>query len=420
MKIIDSFNFKGLRAIVRVDFNVPLDKQTREVSDDTRIRGALKTIRKITADGGSVILMSHLGRPEGVMPKYSLRPVLPVLEKHLGMKVAFAPDALGDEAAAMAAALKPGEVMMLENVRFYPEEEGKPILPETATDEEKKAAKTALKVKQKEMAKKLSTYADVYVNDAFGTAHRAHATTAVITDNFPEDKRMFGFLINSELEAMDKVLKSAGKPFTAVMGGAKVSDKIMIIDNLLDRVDNLIIGGGMTYTFIKAMGGKIGNSLCEEDKLDVAKAVIEKAKAKGVNLLLPVDGVNADKFDAAANTYTSAIDDVKDGWMGLDIGPESIALFEKVIMDSKTILWNGPMGVFEMDKFAAGTTAIAKAVAAATGRGAFSLIGGGDSVAAINKNGLADKVSYVSTGGGAMLEYMEGKKLPGITAIRGE
>lgn len=420
MKTIDNFSFKGLRAIVRVDFNVPLDKTTGVVTDDTRIRGALKTIRKIIADGGSVILMSHLGRPQGVMEKYSLKPVLPVLEKHLGMKVAFAPDALGEEAAAMAAALKPGEVMMLENVRFYPEEEGKPILPETATDEEKKTAKAALKVKQKEMAEKLSTYADIYVNDAFGTAHRAHATTAVIAGFFPEDKRMFGFLINSELAAMDKVLKSAGKPFTAVMGGAKVSDKILIIENLLDRVDNLIIGGGMTYTFIKAMGGNIGNSLCEADKLDVAKAVIEKAKTKGVSLLLPVDGVNADKFDAEANTYISAIDDVRDGWMGLDIGPKSIELFEKVIMDSKTILWNGPMGVFEMAKFAAGTTAIAKAVAKATENGAFSLIGGGDSVAAINKAGLADKVSYVSTGGGAMLEYMEGKKLPGITAIRGE
>jgi phosphoglycerate kinase len=420
MKIIDNFNFKGHKAIVRVDFNVPLDKKTREVTDDTRIRGALKTIKKIVSDGGSAILMSHLGRPEGVQEKYSLKPVMPVLEQLLGMKVAFAPDALGDETANLAAAMKPGEVMMLENVRFYPEEEGKPILPETATDEEKKAAKAALKVKQKEMAKKLSTYADIYVNDAFGTAHRAHATTAVMADYFPEDRRMFGFLINSELAAMDKVLKNPGKPFTAVMGGAKVSDKILIIENLLDRVDNLIIGGGMTYTFIKAQGGRIGNSLCEEDKLDIARAVIEKAKARGVNLIFPVDGINADKFDAAADTYLSAIDDVKDGWMGLDIGPESIALFEKVIMDSKTILWNGPMGVFEMEKFAAGTTAIAKAVAAATEKGAYSLIGGGDSVAAINKNNLADKVSYVSTGGGAMLEYMEGKKLPGITAIRGE
>ena len=418
--MIQDFNFKGTKAIVRVDFNVPLDKKTFVVTDDTRIRGALKTIRKIISDGGACILMSHLGRPEGRVEKYSLKPVLPVLEKLLGMKVLFADDCLGESAVNMSATLKPGEVLLLENVRFYPEEEGKPVLPETATEEEKKAAKAALKVKQKEMAKKLAGYADVYVNDAFGTAHRAHGTTAVIADYFPEDKRMFGFLINSELAAMDKVLKSAGRPFTAVMGGAKVSDKILIIENLLDSVDNLIIGGGMTYTFIKAMGGNIGNSLCEADKLDVAKAILEKAKAKGVNLLLPVDGINADKFDASAETYISAIDDVKDGWMGLDIGEKSIKLFEEVIMNSKTILWNGPMGVFEMDKFANGTTAIAKAVAKATEMGAFTLIGGGDSVAAINKNGLADKVSYVSTGGGAMLEYMEGKKLPGIVAIRGE
>jgi len=420
MKMIQDFNFKGIKAIVRVDFNVPLDKKTFVVTDDTRIRGALRTIRKIISDGGACILMSHLGRPVGRVEKYSLKPVLPVLEKLLGMKVLFADDCLGESAVNMSAALKPGEVLLLENVRFYPEEEGKPVLPETATEEEKKAAKAALKVKQKEMAKKLAGYADVYVNDAFGTAHRAHGTTAVIADYFPEDKKMFGFLINSELAAMDKVLKSAGRPFTAVMGGAKVSDKILIIENLLDSVDNLIIGGGMTYTFIKAMGGNIGNSLCEADKLDLAKAILEKAKAKGVNLLLPVDGINADKFDASAETYISAIDDVKDGWMGLDIGEKSIKLFEEVIMNSKTILWNGPMGVFEMDKFANGTTAIAKAVAKATENGAFTLIGGGDSVAAINKNGLADKVSYVSTGGGAMLEYMEGKKLPGIVAIRGE
>jgi len=420
MKMIQDFNFKGRKVIVRVDFNVPLDKKTFVVTDDTRIRGALPTIRKIIGDGGSCILMSHLGRPEGRMEKYSLKPVLPVLEKLLGMKVLFADDCLGESAVSMSAALKPGEILLLENVRFYPEEEGKPILPDTATDEEKKAAKAALKLKQKELAKKLASYAEVYVNDAFGTAHRAHGTTAVIADCFPEDQRMFGFLINSELAAMDKVLKSAGKPFTAVMGGAKVSDKILIIENLLDRVDNLIIGGGMTYTFIKARGGKIGNSLCEDDKLDVARAVLEKARVKGVNLLFPVDSLNADKFDAEANTYVSAIDDVKDGWIGLDIGEKSIKLFEEVIMNSKTILWNGPMGVFEMEKFAKGTTAIALAVAKATERGAYSLIGGGDSVAAINKNKLADKVSYVSTGGGAMLEYMEGKKLPGIVAIRGE
>ncbi|MBE0673957.1 MAG: phosphoglycerate kinase [Bacteroidales bacterium] len=419
MKMIEDFNFKGVKAIVRVDFNVPVDKKTFTVTDDTRIRGALPTIKKITGDGGSVILMSHLGRPAGVEEKYSLKPVLPVLEKHLGIKVRFAPDCLGEATASLAAAMKPGEVMLLENVRFYPEEEGKPVLPDTATDEEKKAAKAELKVKQKELAKKLAGYADVYVNDAFGTAHRAHGTTAVIADYFPEDKRMFGYLINSELAAMDRVLTSAHKPFTAIMGGAKVSDKIMLIENLLGRCDNLIIGGGMAYTFIKAMGGNIGKSLCEEDKLDLALSLIAKAKEKGVSLLLPVDSVNGDRFDAEAAVEVTAADNVTDGWLGLDIGPQSVALFSKTIMNSKTILWNGPMGVFEMDKFAKGTTEIAKAIAAATEGGAYSLIGGGDSVAAINKNGLADKVSYVSTGGGAMLEYMEGKKLPGITAIRG-
>jgi len=418
--MIQDFNFKGIKTIVRVDFNVPLDKKTFVVTDDTRIRGALPTIKKIITDGGSVILMSHLGRPEGRMEKYSLKPVLPVLEKHLGKKVLFADDCLGESAVKMSAALKPGEVLLLENVRFYPEEEGKPILPETATDEEKKAAKAELKAKQKELAKKLAAYADVYVNDAFGTAHRAHGTTAVIADYFPTDKRMFGFLINSELAAMDRVLNNAQHPFTAIMGGAKVSDKIMLIENLLNRVDNLIIGGGMTYTFIKAKGGKIGKSLCEEDKLDLALKIIEKAKEKGVNLYLPVDSLNADKFENEANTNITAIDAVPEGWLGLDIAEKTIKNFSEVIENSKTILWNGPMGVFEMEKFSKGTTAIAKAIAAATEKGAFSLIGGGDSVAAINKNKLADKVSYVSTGGGAMLEYMEGKKLPGITAIRGE
>ncbi len=364
--------------------------------------------------------MSHLGRPEGRQEKYSLKPVLPVLEKLLGKKVLFADDCLGEATEKMAAALKPGEILLLENVRFYPEEEGKPILPETATDEEKKAAKSALKVKQKELAKKLSTYADIYVNDAFGTAHRAHGTTAVIADYYPEDKRMFGFLINSELAAMDKVLHNPQRPFTAIMGGAKVSDKILLIENLLNRVDNLIIGGGMTYTFVKAMGGKIGNSLCEADKLDLALSLINKAKEKGVKLYLPVDSLNGDKFDNEANTNITAIDAVPDGWMGLDIAEKTIQKFSEVIGNSKTILWNGPMGVFEMEKFSKGTTAIAKAIAAVTAKGAYSLIGGGDSVAAVNKYGLADKVSYVSTGGGAMLEYMEGKKLPGITAIRGE
>jgi len=354
------------------------------------------------------------------MEKYSLKPVLPVLEKHLGMKVLFADDCLGESAVNMSAALKPGEVLLLENVRFYPEEEGKPILPENATDEEKKAAKAELKARQKEFAKKLAGYADVYVNDAFGTAHRAHGTTAVIADYFPKDRIMFGFLINSELAAMDRVLNNAQRPFTAIMGGAKVSDKILLIENLLNRVDNLIIGGGMTYTFVKAKGGKIGKSLCEEDKLELALKIIEKAKEKKVNLYLPVDSLNADKFENEALTRITAIDAVDDGWMGLDIGERTIKEFSEVIANSKTILWNGPMGVFEMEKFSKGTTEIAKAIAEATAKGAFSLIGGGDSVAAINKNNLADKVSYVSTGGGAMLEYMEGKKLPGITAIRGE
>jgi len=418
--MIQDFNFKGLKAIVRVDFNVPLDKKTFEVTDDTRIRGALPTIKKIIGEGGACILMSHLGRPEGRQEKYSLKPVIPVLEKHLGMKVKFADDCLGEATEKMVAELKPGEVLLLENVRFYPEEEGKPILPETATEEEKKAAKAELKVKQKEMAKKLAGYADVYVNDAFGTAHRAHATTAVIADFFPEDKKMFGFLINSELAAMDRVLNNPQRPFTAIMGGAKVSDKIMLIENLLNKVDNLIIGGGMTYTFIKAMGGKIGKSLCEEDKLDIALNLLNKAKEKGVNLYLPVDSVNADKFENEAQTMVSPVDDVPDGWMGLDIGEKTIEKFREVIMNSKTILWNGPMGVFEMEKFSKGTVAIAKAIAEATEKGAYSLVGGGDSVAAVNKYNLADRISYVSTGGGAMLEYMEGKKLPGITAIRGE
>jgi phosphoglycerate kinase len=420
MKMIQDFNFKGKKAIVRVDFNVPLDKKTFEVTDDTRIRGALLTINKILNDGGSLILMSHLGRPQGPMEKYSLKPVLPVLEKYLGKKVLFADDCLGESAVSMSAALKPGEVLLLENVRFYPEEEGKPILPETATEEEKKAAKAALKISQKEFAKKLAGYAEIYVNDAFGTAHRAHGTTAVMAEYFPKDKVMFGYLINSELAAMDKVLKEPQRPFTAIMGGAKVSDKILLIENLLNRVDNIIIGGGMTYTFIKAMGGKIGKSLCEEDKLDLALQLIEKAKGKKVNIYLPVDSLNADKFDNDAKTSVTAVDAVEDGWMGLDIAEKTIKEFSSVIENSKTILWNGPMGVFEMEKFSKGTTAVAKAIAAATSKGAYSLIGGGDSVAAINKNGLADKVSYVSTGGGAMLEYMEGKKLPGITAIRGE
>ncbi len=425
MQKIDNYNFKGKKVIVRVDFNVPLNKETGEVSDDTRIRGALPTIKKIIEDGGCAILMSHMGKPKNVNPqegdaKFSLKQIIPAIEKYtkeFGVPtIQFAEDCANADAQAVA--LKPGQILLLQNLRYYAEEEGKPRGIEK-DDPNFDEAKKAMKAKQADFAKKLASYAEVYVNDAFGTAHRKHASTAVIADSFAEDKKMFGFLINKELDAMDKVLNDARKPFTAIMGGAKVSDKINVITNLLDRVQNLIIGGGMTYTFIKALGGNIGNSLCEEDKLDLAKEILDKAKAKGVNVYLPVDAVNADKFDKDANTNTSDVDKTPDGWMGLDIAEKSIAKFEEVIVNSKTVIWNGPMGVFEFEKFAKGTSAIAQAVAKATANGAFTLIGGGDSVAAINKNGLADKVSYVSTGGGAMLEYMEGKQLPGIVAIRG-
>ena len=425
MQKIDNYNFKGKKVIVRVDFNVPLNKETGEVSDDTRIRGALPTIKKIIEDGGCAILMSHMGKPKNVNPnegdaKFSLKQIIPAIEKYtkeFGVPtIQFAEDCANADAQAVA--LKAGQILLLQNLRFYAEEEGKPRGIEK-DDPNFEAAKKEMKTKQAEFAKKLASYAEVYVNDAFGTAHRKHASTAVIADSFPEDKKMFGFLINKELDAMDKVLNDARKPFTAIMGGAKVSDKINVITNLLDRVQNLIIGGGMTYTFIKALGGKIGNSLCEEDKLDLAKEILDKAKAKGVNVFLPVDAVNADKFDKDANTNVSDVDNTPDGWMGLDIAEKSIKKFEDVIVNSKTVIWNGQMGVFEFEKFAKGTSAIAQAVAKATANGAFTLIGGGDSVAAINKNGLADKVSYVSTGGGAMLEYMEGKQLPGIVAIRG-
>lgn len=416
MQKIDNYNFKGKKVIVRVDFNVPLNKETHEVSDDTRIRGALPTIKKIIEDGGCAILMSHMGRPKkNPDPQFSLKQIIPAIEKYLG-PIKFAADCANADAEAKA--LKNGEILLLENLRFYAEEEGKPRGIEK-DDPNYDAAKKEMKTKQADFAKKLASYADVYVNDAFGTAHRKHASTAVIADSFSEENKMFGFLINKELEAMDKVLNDSQKPFTAIMGGAKVSDKINVIKNLLDRVQNLIIGGGMTYTFIKAMGGQIGASLCEADKLDMAKEILDLAKAKGVKVYLPIDAVNADKFDANANTNVSDVDKTPEGWMGLDIADKSIAKFEEVITSSKTVIWNGPMGVFEMDKFAKGTSAIAKAVAKATANGAFTLIGGGDSVAAINKNGLADKVSYVSTGGGAMLEYMEGKQLPGIVAIRG-
>ncbi len=405
MQTIDNYNFKGKRAIVRVDFNVPLDENFN-VTDDNRIRGALPTIKKIIGDGGSAILMSHLGRPKsGPEEKFSLKHVIPTLSDHIGTDVQFADDCIGAQAEDKSAALQAGEVLLLENLRFYSAEN------KVKTPEEQEATR--------EFAKKLSTYADVYVNDAFGTAHRAHASTAVIADYFEEDDRMFGFLINKELDAMDKVLRQTEKPFTAIMGGAKVSDKIEVIENLLDKVDNLVIAGGMTYTFIKAKGGKIGNSICEEDKLDLALEVVKKAEARGVELVLPVDQVLADDFNNDANTETASIMDGKEGFMGLDIGDQTIERFSEVIMNSKTILWNGPAGVFEMSNFQKGTVSIAKAIAASTSKGAYSLVGGGDSVAAVNKFGLADQVSYVSTGGGAMLEYIEGKELPGIKAIRG-
>ncbi len=399
MQTIDNYNFSGKKAIVRVDFNVPLDKTTFTVTDDTRIRGALPTIKKIIKEGGSAVLMSHLGRPkEGPEEKYSLKHVVPKLKEHLpGTTVKFAEDCIGDKTLELKRGLKPGEILLLENLRFY--------AGETKGDEE--------------FTNKLAEGMDVYVNDAFGTAHRAHASTTIIANCFPEEHKMFGYLINSELESMDKVINEAEKPFTAIMGGAKVSDKILVIERLLPKINILLIGGGMTYTFIKAQGGKIGKSLCEEDKLDLALSVLEKARANNVRVYLPVDAVNADKFEPDANTSLSKIDETPEGWMGLDIGQETIKLYTGLIHGSRTILWNGPMGVFEMDKFAKGTTAIAKAIAEATAKGAYSLIGGGDSVAAINKNKLGDKVSYVSTGGGAMLEYIEGKELPGIKAIRG-
>ena len=419
MLSVDNYNFSGKKAIVRVDFNVPLNSSF-EVTDDTRIQGAAQTIKKILSSGGSAILMSHLGRPDGkFQDKYSMKHIISAVEKVLGVSVKFPGDCIGENVQQISGSLKPGEVMLLENLRFYEEEEGKPYhLGKEASDEEKKAGKAKVKESQKEFVKNLADLADCYVNDAFGTAHRAHASTALVASYFPGNS-MFGYLIENELNAMEKVLLKAEKPFTAIMGGAKVSDKILVIENLLDKVDNLIIGGGMTYTFIKARGGKIGNSLCEQDKLDMANEIIKKAKAKGVEIILPVDQVLADKFDNEATSKSALIDNGEEGWMGLDIGPDTIKLFTEVIENSKTILWNGPMGVFEMKNFQKGTIAIAKAIAKATDKGAFSLVGGGDSVAAVNKFGLSDKVSYVSTGGGAMLEFIEGKELPGIKAIRG-
>ena len=413
---IDNYNFKNKKAIVRVDFNVPLD-ENGNITDDTRIRGALPTLKKILADDGSLIIMSHMGKPKGkVNPKMSLKQIVPAVAKALGTDVEFAPDAA--DASEAAAALKPGQVLLLENLRFHPEEEGKPVGIDKA-DPAYEAAKKEMKEKQKEFAKKLASYADVYVNDAFGTAHRKHASTAVVADYFDADNKMLVYLMEKEVTAVDNILSNIKRPFTAIMGGSKVSTKIGIIENLMDKVDNLILCGGMTYTFAKAKGGNVGNSICETDKLDLALDIMRKAQEKGVNLVLGTDCVAADDFSNDANTKVCSVMDIPEGWEGLDAGPETRKLFADTIRGSKTILWNGPAGVFEFDNFTAGSRAIADAIVEATANGAFSLVGGGDSVACVNKFGLADKVSYVSTGGGALLEAIEGKVLPGIAAIKG-
>ena len=413
MKIAD-FNFAGKKAIVRVDFNVPLDENGK-VTDDTRIRGALPTLKKVLADGGALIMMSHMGKPKGkVNEKLSLSQIVPNVSAALGVEVKFAKDC--GNASEEAAALKPSEALLLENLRFYPEEEGKPVGVEKGTPEYD-AAKKEMKVRQQEFAKKLASYADCYVMDAFGTAHRKHASTAVIDEYFDKDHKMLGYLMEKEVHAVDAVLGNIKRPFTAIMGGSKVSTKIGIIENLLTKVDNLILCGGMTYTFAKAQGGHIGLSICEDDKLDVALDVIKKAKENGVNLVLGTDSVCGDAFKNDCNTQVCPSGAIPEGWEGMDAGPETRKLFANAIKGAKTILWNGPAGVFEFDNFAGGSKAIAEAIAEATKEGAFSLIGGGDSVACINKFGLADQVSYISTGGGALLEAIEGKVLPGVAAI---
>ncbi len=418
MMTIDNFNFSGKKAFVRVDFNVPVDENF-VITDDTRIRAAMPTLKKILADGGSLIIASHMGRPKkNADPKYSLKHIVDHVSKTLGVEVKFVDDCnAADEACA---ALKPGEALLLENLRFYAEEEGKPRgLAEDASDEEKAAAKKAVKASQKEFAKHLASYADCYVNDAFGTAHRAHASTALIADYFDADHKMFGYLMNKEVTAVEKVMSETVRPFTAIMGGSKVSSKIEIIENLLTKVDNLILAGGMTYTFMKAQGGKIGQSICEDDKLDLALELMAKAKANGVNLVLAEDAKVGDGFSNDCNTQYADVMNIPEGWEGMDIGPKTMEKFANVIRNSKTILWNGPTGVFEFDNFAHGSRAVAEAIVEATKNGAYSLVGGGDSVACVNKFGLADKVSYVSTGGGALLEAIEGRTLPGIAAIKG-
>lgn len=413
---IETCNFKGKKVIVRVDFNVPLDENGK-ITDDTRIRGALPTLKKVLADGGSLIIMSHMGKPKGkVNPKFSLGQIVDAVSEKLGVKVQFAPDCA--KAQDATAALQPGEVLLLENLRFYPEEEGKPVgidKEDPAYDE----AKKAMKESQKAFAKTLASYADIYINDAFGTAHRKHASTAVIADYFDADHKMLGYLMEKEVQAVKNVLDNIKRPFTAIMGGSKVSTKIGIIENLLGKVDNLILCGGMTYTFAKAQGGHIGKSICEDDKLDVALDVMKKAKENGVNLVLGTDCIAGDDFKNDCNTQVCPAGAIPEGWEGLDAGPETRKSFAAAIEGAKTILWNGPAGVFEFDNFAGGSKAIAEAIAKATANGAFSLIGGGDSVACINKFGMADKVSYISTGGGALLEAIEGKTLPGVAAIEG-
>ena len=411
---IEQFNFAGKKAIVRVDFNVPLD-ENGNVTDDTRIRGALPTLKRILTDGGAVIMMSHMGKPKGkVNPKLSLSQIVKNVSEHLGVDVKFAPDCAN--ADKEAADLKPGEALLLENLRFYPEEEGKPVGIDKA-DPAYDEAKKEMKERQKTFAKKLASYADCYVMDSFGTAHRKHASTAVIDEYFDKDSKMLGYLMEKEVQAVDNVLSNIKRPFTAIMGGSKVSTKIGIIENLLGKVDNLILCGGMTYTFAKAQGGNIGNSICEDDKLDVALDVIKKAKENNVNLVLGTDCIAADAFSNDANTQVCPSNNIPEGWEGLDAGPETRKAFAEAIKGAKTILWNGPAGVFEFDNFIGGSKAIADAIAEATANGAFSLIGGGDSVACINKFGMADKVSYISTGGGALLEAIEGKVLPGVAAI---
>lgn len=415
MQNISTYDFAGKRAIVRVDFNVPLN-EAFEITDDTRIRAAIPTLKKVLEKGGSLIIMSHLGRPKGPADKFSLRHIIARVEELLGTPVQFADDC--QKAQQQAAALKPGDVLLLENLRFYAEEEGKPRgLAEDASEEEKKAAKAAVKESQKAFTKTLASYADCYINDAFGTAHRAHASTALIAEYFPNDK-MFGYVMEGEINAIDKVLNAPQHPLTAIIGGAKVSSKIGIIEHLLDRVDNMIIGGGMVYTFRKAQGGSIGDSLFEEDQQETALRILAKAQEKGVKILLSDEVVIADAFDNNANSKIVKNNAIPDGWMGMDAAPSTVEQWKEVLLTSKTILWNGPVGVFEMPNFAKGTDAIAEILAEATEKGAFTLVGGGDSVAAVTRMGYADKVSYVSTGGGAMLEYLEGIELPGIKAIR--